>query len=88
MAYFGLFRVGELTSSPHSVRANDVHIGINMKKILFILRSSKTHTLGSLPQKIKISSTDQVSATVHYLKKEKSMFCPYTVLRNYLSVRP
>ena len=54
--YFGLFRIGELTKSPHVVKARDVQIGSNKKKILLILRSSKTHGPGSKPQQIKISS--------------------------------
>ena len=43
-AYFGLFRVCELTltNSRQTVRVTDVHIGRNKEKILFILRSSKT----------------------------------------------
>ena len=54
--YYGLFRIGELTMSQHTVKARDVHIGINKKKMLFLLHSSKTHTEDSLPQMIKISS--------------------------------
>ena len=36
-AYFGLFRVGELTRSPHVVRATDVKIATNKNKIMFVL---------------------------------------------------
>ena len=36
-AYFGLFRVGEITRSKHSVKACDVHIGSNKRKLLFVL---------------------------------------------------
>ena len=53
-AYYGLFRVGELAHSDHSVKGCDVHIGTNKNKILFILRSSKTHSKSSEPQIIKI----------------------------------
>ena len=42
-AYFGLFRIGELTSGDHPVKAVDVHIGHNKCKMMFILRSLKTH---------------------------------------------
>ena len=45
-AYYGLFRVGEITDSQHAVKACDVHIGVNKRKLLFILRTSKTHTEG------------------------------------------
>ena len=55
-AYDRLFRVGELTMSPPVVRVSDVHIGQNKKKMLFMLRSSKTHDEGNLPQTVKIVS--------------------------------
>ena len=58
-AYFGLFRVGELTSGSHPVLAKDVHIGTNKKKLLFVLHSSKTHTKGDKPQLIKIQAKEQ-----------------------------
>ena len=57
-AYFGLFRVGELTKSQHMVRACDVHIGTNKRKLMFILRSSKTHGEGDKPQVIKIEAIE------------------------------
>ena len=41
-AYFGLFRVGELATGDHPVLARDVHISYNKRKILFVLRTSKT----------------------------------------------
>ena len=91
-AYFGLFRVGELTSSDHIVLAKDAHICINKQKILFLLRSSKTHNKGSLLQKIKISSTkvqaNQASSTGGTKTVSSFGYCPYMILRNYLTVRP
>ena len=82
-AYFGLFRVGEIAKSPHVVKACDVQIGTNKKKILFILRSSKMHGENVLPQKIKIRSLE-VKQTKALLKQ----FCPYELLRRYLAVCP
>ena len=41
--YYGLLRVGEMTSGLHPVFATDVSIGVNKKKILFRLHTSKTH---------------------------------------------
>ena len=61
-AYFGLFRISELTSGTtgsHPVFARDVHTGENKKKFLFILCSSKTHCRSMPPQMVKISSTRQ-----------------------------
>ena len=56
-AYFGLFRVGELTKGDHPVCAKDVHIADNKRKLMFILHTSKTHSHNHNPQIIKINST-------------------------------
>ena len=79
-AYYGLFRVGELTCSEHAVKARDVHIAMNKQKLLFILRSSKTHGSYMKPQRIKISSQPT--------KSETPVFCPYQALRDYIELRP
>ena len=79
-AYHGMFRVSQLTEGPHAIKACDVHIGQNKNKILFILRSSKTHNKGDPPQMIKISSS-MVGA-----KKRCNHYCPYHLLRTYLSL--
>ena len=76
--YYGLFRVGELTNSQHVVKACDVHLGINKCKMLFILRTSKTHSKGSPLQIIKIMSSGPFTS---------SQFCPYKLLNNYLNSR-
>ena len=53
-AYYGLFRSGEVTKSPHVVKAKDVYIADNKPKFMFVLHSSKTHGKGNKPQIIKI----------------------------------
>ena len=40
-AYYGLFRIGELTKSKHAIKATNVHIASNKEKMLFVLHSSK-----------------------------------------------
>ena len=55
-AYFGMLRITEVAKSQHSILAQNVHIGQNKKKILFVLLSSKPHGHGDKPQKVKISS--------------------------------
>ena len=47
-AFYGLFRMCEIAQTPSG---HAVHIGVNKKKLMFILRTSKTHTLGNKPQK-------------------------------------
>ena len=49
-AYYGLFRVGEITLSPHVIKFIDVHSTGKKDKILFVLRTSKTHQISSKPQ--------------------------------------
>ena len=89
-AYFGLFRVGELTSGDHPVRAKDVHIADNKNKMMFVLHTSKTHWTNDNPQIVKISSTTiDIKENNKYGEKLKStgVYCPYDLLRKYLKVR-
>ena len=82
-AYFGLFRVGELSKGEHPVLAKDMHMGMNKRKVLFILRTSKTHWKNSRPQSIKIHSTRKHNKGVGKNKKRKNEFeppCPYSLL--------
>ena len=78
--YYGLFRIGELTESNHVLLANDVHIGRNKNKLMFILWSSKTHTEGDKPQIIKIDALPGYNKT-HW------DFCPFKMLTKYLQFR-
>ena len=82
LGYYGLFRIGELTSGPHPVRAADVHIGINKDKMLFILHTSKTHGYESRPQKIKV-----VANKASPIKTKHRFFCPFCSSREYLALR-
>ena len=83
-AYFGLFRVGELTIGTHPVRAGDVHIGCNKNKFLFMLCTSKTHGKYARPQSIKISSTrlsnNQNINKMSRMNADQEVFCPYAIL--------
>ena len=78
IGYYGLFRIGELTSGSHPVKAADVHIGLNKDKLLFVLYTSKTHGWESRPQKVKITAVDN---------KNQGFFCPFRMARNYLQIR-
>ena len=83
-AYFGMLRIGEVAESEHVIKAENVHIGENKKKILFILRSSKTHWADSKPQMRKITS----KAIEERNYKRQSCLCPFKLLKRYLSCRP
>ena len=92
-AYFGLFRVGELTSGDHPISAKDVHIAENKNKLKFVLHTSKTHWMDVKPQIIKINSLgasanyDGTSAVTNPRRGEELQYCPFELLRNYLHVR-
>ena len=55
-AYYGLLRISEIVKGEHPVLGKDVHIGINKNKMLFVLRTSKTHWKDNKPQSAKISA--------------------------------
>ena len=78
-AYYGLLWVGEIASGAHPIRAMDVHVAENKRKLLFILRTSKTHWTDTGPQHVRISSTH---------RHESSNNCPYKILNDYVAVRP
>ena len=78
-AYYGLLTIGEVASGTHPVRAYDVHVGENKRKIRFYLRTSKTHWTDIKPQEISFSSTSKFEAQVN---------CPYRILREYMNQCP
>ena len=84
-AYYGLFRVGKIAASSHTVKACDVHIATNKKKIMFLLRTSKMHGKESPPQLIKIIATDTQGQ--YRASPLNVTFCPFALLNKYLSVR-
>ena len=86
-AYFGLFRIGELTLSPHVVKAVDVHLGVNKRKMMFVLHSSKTHGRHCKPQIIKIVSEDIGDQKTNNPSKILHRLCPFTLLNDYIAVR-
>ena len=45
VGYYGMLRVGEMTTGSHPVLVTDVQVAENKRKMLFILRTSKTHNI-------------------------------------------
>ena len=85
LAYYGLFRVGELTLSDHSIKAKNVHCGENKYKIKVYLYSSKTHGPESYPQKVKIMARDSYHNTQCGSRRRSHLnFCPFQLLRDYI----
>ena len=82
-AYFGLFRVGEITKGDHPILAKDVHIGSNKNKLIIILLTSKTHWKNVKPQIVKIDSSNARTS----VKSKILQFCPFQLLKDYTSWR-
>ena len=82
-AYFGLLPIGELTAGPHVITVCNVHVGTNKHKVLFILRTSKTHNKGDKPQRVKIARLGCKTSLT-----KSSLPCPFQSLRDFISFRP
>ena len=87
-AYYGMFRIGEVTKGSHPILARDVHIGEDKQKMLFVLRTSKTHWTDVKPQTVKIQSTKLKNKGKKCWKKNDiGKICPYQLLRDFLRIR-
>ena len=86
MAYFGLFRVGELTSGTHPIKAKDVYNSVNngKHKMKILLYTSKTHGKESKPQTIKIEGNIHLKTEKRWQNRH---FDPYEILNNFLTIR-
>ena len=80
LGYFGLMCVGEMGASEHCLKAKDVHIVQNKRKLMIILHTSKTHWKDNKPQVIKISSARKEE----HKSKQNYHFCPYNILRTFV----
>ena len=76
-AYYGMLRIGELTTGNHPIKAVDVHMGSNKDKLLFILRSSKTHWKNMKPQQVKICEVNNKSSKLKTVPP--TAWCPFRI---------
>ena len=86
-AYYGMFRIGELATGDHPVRACNIHVAQNKEKLLYVLYTSKTHGLESRPPKIKISANEKYYYQGKSGKQPNRFFCPFQLSRKYLALR-
>ena len=87
-AYYGLFRIGEIAEGKHLVKDSDMHLAMNKRKLLFILRSLKTHDVNVEPQSVKIASTKmKKSVTKQMDGADVKQFCPCHLIQTYLAAR-
>ena len=82
--YYGMFHIGELTQSKHAVKACDVLIAKNKKKMMFVLRSAKNLNAGDRPQLVKIEAIG--SKSCGKTSEGLNISCPYQLLRQFLRV--
>ena len=87
--YFGLFRIGEMTLTPvgHAVKVEDVHVGRNKNKLMFILHTSKTHNRGSKPQIVKISALKTQQAVPPGVASRCFRYCPFKLMQSFINCR-
>ena len=88
-AYYGMLRIGELTSGlySHAVKVCDVHLADNKHKILFVLCTSKTHWTDSKPQLIKLTSSPLPGHTIHLHSKDHFSFAPISYCPDTLTCK-
>ena len=61
---------------------------MNKRKLLFVLRSSKTHDVNVEPQLVKIASTKMKKfVTKQNNTVNVKQFCPYHLIQTYLAAR-
>ena len=85
LGYYGLLRVGEITSSSkHTMKAKDVHVAKNKDKLLIVLYSSKTHGVESKAQEIKIQAD---TTSPHNSKIVRKHFSPFHLTKHYIKLR-
>ena len=84
MAYYGLFRISELASGDHSIKAKDVHQATNKRKLCSYLYSAKNLMQGSRPQKVKILAQPPSGKS---RDKMRCHFCPFELVDNYIRLR-
>ena len=85
LSYYGLMRACEVTqtTSGHVLNAKDISAAKDKEKILIVLYSSKTHTEGMRPQKIKITS-NKIEKSGKYIHRH---FCPFVLMKKFMEWR-
>ena len=88
IAYYGMLRIGEITTGNHPILAKNVYVNKQHLKLCFVLYTSKTHGLESKPQKIRLTA---LKTTDRFLKctktKSNNFFCPVDLTNNYMQLR-
>ena len=79
LCYYGMMRIGEVTDSPHTLKAKNAHLATNKDKLLLIFYTSKMHDLSNRPQKIKITSRKSNNSLNEFAHRH---FCLFTIVQN------
>ena len=80
-SYYGLLRVGEVTTGDHPILAENVFVADNRNKVLLVLRTSKTHTTANPPQKVEKEGLDLSP------RDRKSRYGPFKLLNHLIHCR-
>ena len=88
LAYYGMLRVGELTFSPHCLKARNINVAGNKDKIQVVLYTSKTHDQASKPQKIYISGIEEeLTKSGGISTRSDRIFCPIAIVLKFMHIR-
>ena len=71
--YFGLIRIGKLTSGAHPILADNLFSAKNKRKIQIVMSSSKTHDESDMSQKVTIIIFDN----------QYDKYCPYRLVNEF-----
>lgn len=81
LGYHALLRVGEMAKGEHPVLVKDVSANVAKQKIQVILRTSKTHGLGSYPKIVTVPYKS--NALKPYNVEKENRYSPFLIIRNY-----
>ena len=91
ITYYGLLHVSEVTKSAHTIKAGDIQLGENKRKIMIIIRSSKTLYKNMQPQVVKITATGNKQKRnkkpKESLKYRFKLPCPHKLIQKYIDMR-
>lgn len=87
-AYYGLFRVGEITKSKHVIKSRDAHLARNKNKVQFRLWTAKNLKRGEWPHDVKIEGLHDCKVChPNYAGKSSTKYCPVCILKKFNAMR-
>ena len=83
MGYYGMLRIGELTSGTHPVLAVNIYVDRDRCELQLVLYTSKTHTKANLPEIITITPSIELDPRQRFSNR----YYPYQVIVEFCNMR-